>query len=108
MNKSKKIKYKIKKNDQVKIISGRDIGSTGKILKVNNAKGTVIVETHNMVKKAMKQQKQNQKGGIIEIEAPIHISNVMILCKKCGPTRITFKKLEKGKKRICRKCREEL
>ena len=61
-----------------------------------------------MVKKAMRQKKQNQKGGIIEIEAPIKISNVMILCKKCGPTRINMKITDDQKMRICRKCGEEL
>ena len=108
MQKTKKIKYKLKKNDQVKIITGKNIGKSGRILKVNKANGPVIIEGQNMVKKAMRQKKQNQKGGIIEIEAPIRISNVMIVCKKCGPTRIKIKITDDHKMRICKKCGEEL
>jgi len=108
MQKSKKVKYKLKKNDQVKIIAGKNIGNTGRILKVNKADGTVIIEGQNMVKKAMRQKKQNQKGGIVEIEAPIRISNVMIMCKKCGPTRIKIEKKNDKKMRMCKKCGEEL
>ena len=108
MQKTKKIKYKLKKNDQVKIIAGKNIDNTGRILKVNKTNGTVIIEGQNMVKKAIRQRKQNQKGGIVEVEAPVKMSNVMILCKKCGPTRIGFKKTDTGKIRICKKCGEEL
>ncbi|MBN2532613.1 MAG: 50S ribosomal protein L24 [Spirochaetales bacterium] len=106
----KKNKYKLKKNDQVKIITGKNIDNTGKILKINKANGTAIIEGQNMVKKAMRQNKQNQKGGIVEIEAPVKLSNIMILCKKCGPTRIGFKNSDAQKKklRICKKCGEEL
>lgn len=108
MQKTKKMKYKLKKNDQVRIIAGKNIDNTGRILKVNKANGTVIIEGQNMVKKAIRQRKQNQKGGIVEIEAPVKISNVMIICKKCGPTRIGFKKTDTQKMRICKKCGEEL
>jgi large subunit ribosomal protein L24 len=108
MQKMKKAKYKLKKNDQVKIIAGKNIDKTGRILKVDRANGTVIIEGQNMVKKAMRQKKQNQKGGIVEIEAPVNISNVMILCKKCGPTRIGYKITDSQKLRICKKCGEEL
>ena len=103
-----KTKYKLKKNDQVKIVTGKNVGNSGKILKVDPVKGTVIIEGQNMVKKAMKQRKQNQQAGIIEIEAPLHISNVMILCKRCGPTRIGMKIEDSKKVRICKKCGEEL
>ena len=61
-----------------------------------------------MVKKAMKPKSQNEKGGIIELEAPLHISNVMVLCKKCGPTRIGYKLDGDEKVRICKKCGEAL
>jgi large subunit ribosomal protein L24 len=108
MDKSKKIKYKLKKNDQVKIISGKNIGNTGRILKLDKVKGTVIIEGQNLVKKAMRQKKQSQKGGIVEIEAGIKISNVMLVCKKCGPTRIGFIIKDDKKLRICKKCREEI
>jgi large subunit ribosomal protein L24 len=102
------IKYKIKKNDNVEIITGKDRGKTGRVLRLDKENGRVYIEGRNMVKKAMKQRKQNQKGGIVEIEAAIDISNVMILCKKCGKTRLG-NKIEKDKKvRICKKCGDEI
>jgi large subunit ribosomal protein L24 len=61
-----------------------------------------------MVKKAMKKRKQTDRGGIVEIEAALHISNVMIVCKKCGPTRLGYKIEGETKKRVCRKCGEVL
>lgn len=101
------IKYKIKAGDTVKVTAGKEKNKQGKVLKVNNT-GRVIVEGLNMVKKAMKKTKQNQQGGIMEIEASIHISNVRVICKKCGPTRIGYKIDNKEKIRICRKCGEHL
>ncbi|MBN1699514.1 MAG: 50S ribosomal protein L24 [Spirochaetales bacterium] len=101
-------KLRIRKNDQVTIVSGKSIGNSGRVLKVDRKKETVIVEGQNMVKKAMRQRKQNQKGGIVEIEAPVHISNVMINCKKCGKTKIGVKMVDDKKVRVCRKCGEEL
>lgn len=102
------VKYKIKKNDNVQIVSGKERGKTGRVLRIDTAKGRVYIEGRNMVKKAMKQRKQNQKGGINEIEAAIDISNVMFLCKKCGKTRLGYK-IENDKKiRICKKCGEEI
>lgn len=103
------IKYKIRKNDNVEIITGKDRGKTGRVLRLDKDNGRVFIEGRNMVKKAMKQKKQNQKGGIVEIEAAIDISNVMILCKKCGKTRLGNKIIEKDKKvRICKKCGDEI
>jgi large subunit ribosomal protein L24 len=99
---------KLKKDDTVKIIAGKDKGKTGKVLKVNREKGRVIVQGLNMVKKSMKPKSQNDKGGIIDIEAALDASNVMIVCKKCGPTRIGIKVDGEEKTRICRKCGERL
>ncbi len=99
---------KLKKEDTVKIIAGKDKGKTGKVLKVNREKGRVIVQGLNMVKKSMKPKSQNDKGGIIDIEAAFDASNVMIVCKKCGPTRIGIKVDGEEKTRICRKCGERL
>jgi large subunit ribosomal protein L24 len=99
---------KLKKDDTVKVIAGKDKGKTGKVLKVNREKGRVIVQGLNMVKKSMKPKSQNDKGGIIDIEAALDASNVMIVCKKCGPTRIGIKVDGEGKTRICRKCGERL
>ena len=103
-----KIKIKIRKNDEVRVMTGRENGKQGKVLEVDAKKGRLIVEGLNMVKKAMRKTQKNQKGGIAEIEASLSISNVMVVCKKCGPTRIGYK-AEGGKKiRICRKCGDAL
>jgi large subunit ribosomal protein L24 len=101
-------KFKIKKEDTVEIIAGKDKGKQGRILKILRDKDRVIVEGANIVKKAKKRRNQQDRGGIIEIEAPLHSSNVMIVCKKCGPTRIGFKIGGDTKTRICRKCGEAL
>ena len=106
-------KFKLKKEDMVQIISGKDKGRRGRILKIFQAKDRVVVEGANMVKKAKKRRNKQDRGGIVELEAPIHYSNVLIICKKCGPTRIAYK-IESGndakvaKLRVCRKCGEAL
>ena len=101
-------KYRIRKNDEVRVIAGKEKGKHGKVLEINIRKGRVIVDGLNMVKKAMRKTQQNQKGGIVEIEAPLHISDVMIICRKCGPTRIGYKIAGDAKTRVCRKCGEQL
>jgi large subunit ribosomal protein L24 len=106
-----KEKYKLKKNDTVKIMRGKNKGSTGRILEIDPYKHTVVIEGKNMVKKAMRKKKQTDKGGISEVEAPVHVSNVKIICKKCGLATKIRMKVDKGKKiRICNnpKCNEEL
>ena len=84
-------KFKLKKEDTVEIISGKDKGKRGRILKILRDKDRVVVEGANIVKKAQKRRNQQDRGGIAEIEAAIHASNVMIVCKKCGPARIGYK-----------------
>lgn len=101
-------KFKLKKEDTVQIIAGKDVGKRGKIMKIIREKDRVIVEGANIVKKAMKRRSQQDRGGIVEIEASIHISNVMIVCKKCGPTRIGYKIDGDAKARVCKKCGEAL
>jgi large subunit ribosomal protein L24 len=101
-------KFKLRKEDLVQVIAGKDKGKQGKIVRIDQAKGRVVVEGVNMVKKAMKKRKQTDRGGIVEIEAAIAISNLMIVCKKCGPTRIGYKIEGDAKKRVCRKCGEAL
>jgi len=101
-------RIKIRKDDTVQIIAGKDKGKRGKIIKINREKGRVIVEGANLVKKAMKRKSQQDRGGIVEIEAALHVSNVMIVCKKCGPTRIGYKMEGDAKQRICKKCGEGL
>jgi large subunit ribosomal protein L24 len=107
-------KYKLKKEDTVQIIAGKDKGKRGRILKILRDKDRVVVEGANIVKKAQKRRSQQDRGGIVEIESAIHSSNVMIVCKKCGPTRIGYKvdpaQGSRGvvKTRVCRKCGEAL
>lgn len=101
-------KFKIRKDDTVEIIAGKDKGKRGSVVRVIREKDRVIVAGANLVKKAMKKRSQQDRGGIVEIEAPIHVSNVMIVCKKCGPTRIGYKIDGDKKVRVCRKCGEAL
>ncbi|MBR4159171.1 MAG: 50S ribosomal protein L24 [Spirochaetia bacterium] len=102
------VKYKLKKEDLVQVIAGKEKGKSGKILKIDREKGKVLVAGLNMVKKAKKPRRQGEKGGIVDIEAPIDISNVMIVCKKCGPTRIGIEGTGDKKVRKCKKCGEVL
>ena len=103
-------KLHIKKNDQVKVIAGKEKGKTGKILTVMPKKGCVIIQKVNFVKRHTRPSGQARQGGILEKEAPIHISNVMVVCNKCNsPVRVGQKALEDGKKaRYCKKCGELL
>jgi large subunit ribosomal protein L24 len=98
----------LKKNDKVKVITGKDAGKIGKVIRVDRKKQRVLVENINIVKRHTKASATNTQGGILESEAPIHWSNVMLMCTKCvKPTRIKMKRLEDGKKvRICSKCGE--
>jgi large subunit ribosomal protein L24 len=101
-------KCRIKKDDKVKVIAGKDKGKIGKVLKVIRKKNRALVENVNMVKRHAKPSAQNRQGGIIEGEAPIHWSNLMLMCGKCmAPTRIKIQRLDDGKKvRACSKCDE--
>ncbi len=103
-------KFKIRKDDTVEVIAGKDKGKRGSVVRVitKNDKARVIVGGVNIVKKAMKRRSQQDQGGIAEIEAPLDISNVAIVCKKCGPTRIGYKIDGDKKIRVCRKCGEAL
>lgn len=103
-----KNKCRIKKNDKVKIVAGKDKGKIGKVLNIDRKKSRVLVENINMMKRHVRPNAQNRQGGIVESEAPIHWSNVMPMCNKCmTPVRIRMQRLEDGKKmRVCRKCNE--
>ena len=101
-------KFKIRKDYMVEIIAGKDKGKRGNVIRVVRDKDRVIVAGANLVKKAMKKRSQQDRGGIVEVEAPLHISNVMIVCKKCGPTRIGYKLDGDKKIRVCRKCGDTL
>ncbi len=89
---------KLKKNDNVKVMVGKDKGKTGRILKIDHEKQRVIVQGVNMVKKTMRKRSEQDQGGIKEIESPIHVSNVAYLLKNGQTTRIGMKIDEKGVK----------
>ena len=97
-------KMKLRKKDTVEVIVGRDKGKRGEIVKVFAEKGKVLVGGINMVRKTFKPRSQQDRGGISDVEAPLDASNVMIICTKCGKTRIGFKIEGEKKSRICRKC----
>ena len=100
----------IVKNDTVKVLSGNYKGKTGRVIKVIPDKERVIVEKIQLVKRHTRPRSQQQQGGIVEKEASIHISNVMLVCPKCGkPSRTHTGKLTSGKKvRVCNSCDEML
>ena len=101
--------YDIRRNDQVKIIAGRDKGKEGRVLRVFLDKARVLVEHVMMVKKNVRPNPQrNIKGGIAEQESPISISNVMVVCPSCGPSRIGHKMHGSRHVRICRRCESPL
>jgi large subunit ribosomal protein L24 len=102
------LKFKLRKDDLVQVITGKSKGKQGKIVRIDRDKARAIVAGVNMVKKAMRKRNQQDRGGIAEIEAPIRLSNLMIVCKKCGPTRIGYKITGDSKARVCRKCGEAL
>jgi large subunit ribosomal protein L24 len=98
---------KIRKNDRVQVITGNDTGKAGRVLEVIPDKNRVLVEHVHMIKRHTRPNPAKQiKGGIAEREAPIHISNVMVVCPSCSkPARISLKPNAEGRKvRICREC----
>lgn len=103
-------KTRLRKNDTVIVISGRDKGKTGKVIRLIPEKGRVLVEKVNLVKRHTRPSALHKQGGIIEKEAPLAVSNVLIRCPKCNAgRRVGQKALEDGTKvRICRKCNEVL
>ncbi|HDD43954.1 MAG TPA: 50S ribosomal protein L24 [Candidatus Desulfofervidus auxilii] len=103
-----RIKLHVKKNDKVMVIAGKEKGKIGRVLRVFPKTQRVIVEKVNIVKRHTPPSPTTGQGGIIEKEAPIHVSNVMIMCDKCmNPTRVGRKILEDGRKvRYCKKCGE--
>jgi large subunit ribosomal protein L24 len=98
----------IKKNDTVVVIAGREKGKRGRVLSVHSQEDRLLIEKINIIKKHMKPSRKQTQGGIIEKEASIHMSNVMLICPKCDkPTRIGNSILQDGRKlRVCKKCGE--
>ena len=105
---------KILKGDKVLIITGKDRGKAGKVLKVFPKNGKVLVENVNMAKKHQRSKKQGQKGQMINLPMPIDASNAKLICTKCGKaTRVGYepaadKNSKKGSARICKKCKAEI
>jgi len=110
-------KFKIKKDDNVQVIAGKDAGKTGKVLRVLPEENRVLVEKLNMIKRHTKPRpaprasgQQVIPGGVIEREAPLHISNVQLICPACGkPSRVGFRINSDGNKvRVCRACDKDV
>ncbi|MFK5927596.1 MAG: 50S ribosomal protein L24 [Desulfuromusa sp.] len=104
------IKLHVKKNDMVEIIAGKERGKTGKVLRVLPGKGRVVVESLNVIKRHTRPNQLNPEGGIVEKEAPLNLSNVMLVCGSCNQaTRTGLRLLEDGTKtRYCKKCNESV
>ncbi len=99
---------KIKKDDNVLVIAGKERGKKGKVRFAYPRKQKIIIEGLNFIKKHSKARGAARQAGIIDLEAPLHVSNVMIICNKCNkPARIGYRKLEDGRRvRFCRVCQE--
>ena len=100
----------IRKDDTVRVISGKDKGKEGKVLRALPKKGRIVVEKVNVVKKAMRPTQANPSGGISSMEAAINVSNVMLVCPSCkDATRVGHRFDEAGKKhRVCKKCGKDI
>jgi len=101
---------KIRKNDTVLVLTGKERGKRGKVYRVNPSANVVVVEGLNMFKRHMKPKPGLAQAGIIEREAPIHISNLMLICPSCNEAvKAGTKRSEEGKKvRVCKSCQEEI
>lgn len=99
----------IHRNDTVEVLAGSDRGKRGRVLRVFPDKGTVLVEHVRVVKKTVSSKTgQRTKGGIAEQESPINVSNVILVCPNCGPSRVGRKKQGDSRVRACKKCGSEL
>ena len=103
-------KNHLKVNDQVEVITGKDKGRVGKIIRVYRKSDRALVERINMIKRHTKARAAGQEGQIVEKEAPVHVSNLMLVCPKCTNTvRVANRTLDDGSKvRICKKCSESV
>ena len=102
-------RMKIKRDDKVIVLSGKDKGKTGKVLVADPKALKVIVEGVNVATKHQKAQKKGQDGGIIKVETPIYVSKVQLVCPKCGKgTRVAYKIVDGKKVRVCKKCGAEI
>ena len=102
-------KMSIHTGDKVRVLAGKDKGKEAKVLAVHPHKERVVVERVNLIKKATRPTQKNPKGGILEIEAPVHVSNVAIVCPKCSqPTRIGRRREDGARIRVCKKCGNDI
>ena len=100
---------KIKKGDTVKILSGKDRGKQGVVVRAFPREGKIVVEKMNVVKKHRKPRKTGERGQIMEIAKPFSVSNAMIVCPQCAkPTRVGYKTSGEHKTRMCKKCQKAL
>ena len=104
------LKVRLKKNDLVEVTTGKEKGKTGKVLKVLPKKNRAVVEKVNFIKRHTRPSGKTRQGGILQKEAPIHISNLLLVCPKCNRgVRMGKKVLEGGKKAlVCKKCGEQI
>lgn len=103
-------KMHVKKGDKVKVLSGKDKGKEGEILRAIPSTQRVVVEKVNMITKTMRPNQNNPQGGLTKVEGPIHASNVMLICPECKqPTRTKAGRNAEGKKvRVCKKCGKDI
>lgn len=100
---------KIKKGDQVLIISGKDRLRKGKVIKVLTQEGKLIIEGLNLAKRHRRPRREGEKGQVVEIPMPLNASNVKFICPKCSkPVRVGYKIVDKNKIRVCKKCGGEI
>ena len=100
---------KIKKDDKVVVLSGKDKGKEGKVLSADPKNAKVVVQGVNVASKHYKPRKQGEEGGIIKVETPMYVSKVALLCPKCGKgTRVGHKIADGKKVRVCKKCGAEI
>jgi large subunit ribosomal protein L24 len=95
---------KIRKGDRIQVLAGKDVGRQGEVTRVIPKHDKVIVDGINVAKRHQRATNATMQGGIIDKDMPIHISNVAIVCSKCGPTRVGYQIEGDTKTRICRKC----
>ena len=107
--KTKKLKFHIKKNDLVEVITGEEKERRGRVLEIIPEKTMAIVEGINLVKKHQRARSQTKPSGIVTVPAPIHVSNLVLICAKCGKkAKVRMEKIENKRVRICKKCGESI
>ena len=96
---------KFKKDDNVIVIAGKDLGRKGKVVRIVRGEDKLVVEGVNIRKRRIRPRKMGQKGQVVEVASPVHVSNVMLFCSKCGKGRRSRVEMVKDKKtRVCVKC----